>query len=322
MVYRIYTTIQHSFKIFLPVFVIVLLSASVTSCGLFDNELKQDEHLAEYRRQMSKVLDSLDNHKERIKAFENILEQIAIDEALITPRKKNNLLIEGNTFISNEYLNMSKYKKAIDYTNIVIGIDSTSPKGFYSRGCIYQVMEEDSLAILDYTRTIKLNSDYTDAYYNRGIIYEGQGKHDEALSDYSKAIKLNPSYVADVYNNRGNAYLAKQNYDKAILDYDKVISIDTANVNAYSNRASVYVLKEEYSKALADCNKAIALDSTNIDSYGRRALIYELLKESEEAIDDYEKIIDIDPHYNSEMHEQARKAIKRLKSHTKTKKKS
>lgn len=313
MIYKVCTTIQAFFKTLLFIFTVALLSVSVTSCGLFDNELKQDKHLSEYRHQMTKVLDSLDSHKERIKAFENILEHISADEALITPRKKNNLLIEGNTFISNEYLNMGKYKKAINYTNIVIGIDSTSPKGFYSRGCIHQMMDEDSLALLDYTKTIKLNSDYTDAYYNRGIIYEEQGKYDKALNDYSKAIKLNPSYLADVYNNRGNAYLAKEAYDKAISDYDKVISIDTANINAYSNRATVYVLQKEFSKALLDCNKAITLDSTNVDSYSRRASVLELLEEYQKAIDDYEKIKDLDPHNNKDMHDEVRKAMKRLK---------
>lgn len=319
MINKLDAIIQAFFKKLLPVSTVILLSASVTSCGLFDNELKQDQHMMEYRRQMSKVLDSLDTHKERIKAFESILEHISADEALITPRKKNNLLIEGNTYIGNEYLDMGKFKKAIDYTNIVIGIDSTSPKGFYSRGCIYQVMDEDSLSLIDYTKTIKLNSDYTDAYYNRGIIYEEQGRYDEALSDYNKAIKLNPSYISDVYNNRGNAYLAKEDYDKALSDYDKVLSIDTANINAYSNRANVYVLQQEYSKALTDYNKAIALDSTNIDSYYRRASVFELLGEYKEAIEDFEKMNDLDPYNNKGMHEEIRKEIKRLKPHLKKK---
>lgn len=319
MIYKAYTKIQAFIKTLLRIFILVLLSVTATSCGLFDNELKQDKHLAEYRRQMTRVLDSLDNSKKRIQAFDDIIEHISVDDALITQRKKNNLLMEGNTFISNEYLNMGKYKKALDYANIVIGIDSGSPKGYYSRGCIYQVMDKDSLALLDYTKTVKLNSDYADAYYNRGIIYQEQGKYDEALSDYSKAIKLNPPYLADVYNNRGNAYLSKEAYNKAISDYDKVISIDTANINAYSNRASVYILQNDFPKALLDCNKTIALDSTNIDSYGRRAAVLESLEDYKGAMADYEKIYDLDPRNKTDMHDEVKNAIKRLKPHLKKK---
>lgn len=319
IVYKVYKTIQRLFYSLSIIFALIILPIFATSCGLFDKDLKQDQHLAEYRRQMSRIVDSLDNHKARIAAFENVIKQIKADDALITPRKKNNLLIEGNTFIGNEYLTLGRYEKALDYTNLVIDIDSTSPKGFYSRGCIYQIMDKDSLAILDYSKTIRLDSEYADAYYNRGIIYEELGQYDNALKDYNKAIKLNPPYIADVYNNRGNAYLASENYDKALSDYSKVIDLDTANVNAYCNRASVYVLQKELPKALADCEKAIALDSTNIESYSRRASVYELMDNYPEAIEDYEKVLVLDPHNNREYHNEIRKTIKKLKVELKKK---
>lgn len=298
---------------------ILLFSACVSSCGLFDKEIKQDKHIAEFRYRMNRIMDSLDNHRERIKAFEKIIEHIEADEDLITPRKKNILLIEGNTFISNEYLSLENYKKAIKYANIIIGIDSTSPKGFYNRGCIYQILDEDSLAILDYNKALKLNSDYSDAYYNRGIIYEESGNYDKALEDYNRAIKLNPSYIIDIYTNRGNTYLAKEAYDKAISDYDKILSIDSTNIKAYSNRAGAYIVQKEYDKALIDCNKVITLDSTNINIYKKRASIFEAQKKYGEALDDYEKILALDPHNKFDTHETVRKAIKKLRPLSKRK---
>ncbi|WP_029904206.1 tetratricopeptide repeat protein [Prevotella sp. 10(H)] len=306
-------TLQVIYTKFHFAIILIALSIFVSSCNLFDKEIKQDKHIAEFRHKMNRIVDSLDNQKERITALTSILEQIHADEDLITPRKKNILLIEANTIICNEYLNIENYKKAIDHTNTIIAIDSTSPKGFYSRGCIYQMLDEDSLAILDYTKAVSLNSDYSDAYYNRGIIYEGLGNYDKALNDYSKAIKLNPSYVIDIYNNRGNTYLAKDAYDKAISDYNKVIAIDTTNVKAYSNRAGAYMMQKDFDKALADCNKAIALDSTNVNAYRKRAAIYEEEKKYNEALSDYERILDLDPKNKLDTHEAINKAIKRLK---------
>ena len=312
MIKTINATLQIFFKSRF-IIVVLLFSACISSCGLFDKEIKQDKHIAEFRYRMNRIMDSLDNHKERINAFEMILERIEADEDLITPRKKNILLIEGNNFISNEYVSLENYKKAIKYSNTIIAIDSTSPKGFYNRGCIYQIQDEDSLAILDYNKALKLNSDYSDAYYNRGIIYEERGDYDKALEDYNKAIKLNPSYIIDVYTNRGNTYLAKEVYDKAIADYSKILNIDSTHTKAYSNRAGAYIMQKEYDKALTDCNKAIALDSTNINAYQKRASVYEAQKEYKEAMDDYGKILNLDPQNKFNTHETVRKAIKKLR---------
>ncbi|MDU1891620.1 MAG: tetratricopeptide repeat protein [Dysgonomonas sp.] len=300
--------------LFVRVLSLVFLSFCFSSCGLFDKELKQDERMADFRRQMARVEDSLDSHKDRIKAYNTIIEYINTDKDLITPRKKNLILVECSILMSNEYFDVKNYKKAIDVINNVIQIDSLSSKGYYSRGCIYQTTGNDSLALNDYGMAIQLNGNCADAYYNRGIIYEEDGNWDQALRDYSKAIKLQPPYVADVYNNRGNTYLAKQMADKAIEDYDKAISIDTVNITAYSNRAGAYIVQKDMDKALYDCNKVISLDSTNVHSYNRRASVYYANSQYEEALNDYQKIIQLDPYNKQGMNAEVKEAIRDVKA--------
>ncbi len=313
-----YTTTQ-TYRKKLYFIILTALIILTTSCGLFDKELEQDKHIARFRHQMSRVYDSLPNNKDRVKAFETILQNINTDKALITPRKKNMLLIEGNTYLSNQYLNMENYSKALECINLTITIDSVAPKGYYSRGYIYQIQDKDSLALLNYDQAIKLNPDYTDAYYNRGIIYEELEMYNLALMDYTKAIKLRPSYIKDIYNNRGNTYLAKEVFDKAIEDYTKVLNIDTANVKAYSNRAGAYIMQKELEKALKDCDKAILLDSININAYNKRASIYEAKKEYDKAINDYEKIIELDPKNKLGIQNRTKESIQKLKPHVKKK---
>ncbi|MDR2955881.1 MAG: tetratricopeptide repeat protein [Prevotella sp.] len=282
------------------------------SC-LFDKEIKQDKQIAVFKYKLIKVQDSLDNHISRVNAYKTIIEEIDNDEYLITPRKKNNLLIEGNNYLSNEYLKEKNYDKAIHYSNIIINTDPAYPKGYYTRGCIYQVMEEDSLALVDYNTAIDLYQDYAEAYYNRGIIYEEQGKYDKALADYNRVIKFSPPFLANVYNNRGNVYLAKDDKEKAIGDYTKTITIDSTNTMAYCNRALVYIQQKEYDKALADCNKVILLDTLNVNAYSKRASIYELTKDYPEAIDDYVRIMKLDSFDKFGMLEMSKQAIQRLK---------
>lgn len=292
---------------------ILFLFLAFTSCGLFDKELRQDKHIENFRKQLAEVQDSLDTHYERVKAYKTIINLIDEDDAIITLRKKNMLLIDANNYVSDEYIQAHNYNKALKYSNISINLDSSSAKGYFNRGGIYQAIGDDSLAMIDYTYAIKLNENYADAYYNRGIIHEKSQKYKEALDDYNKAIKHQPRYVANIYNNRGNTYLALKDSLKALDDYNKVLYLDTTNVCAYSNRASLYIRLKEPDKALADCNKAISIDSTYVRLYNQRAEVYVLKKDYEEAIEDYEKILELDPHNKYKINTKARESIKKLR---------
>lgn len=294
-------------------FAFIILSLAFASCKLFDKDIRQDKHIAAFKYQMGRVADSLDTPVERIKALKTILEDIEADDDLITPRKKNKLLIEGNVYLSNEYFNVKNYTKAIEYTNVAIQLDSTDAAGYYNRGSIYQSMNKDSLAVNDYTQAINLNNNYADAYFNRGIIYEVEGKYDKALSDYNKAIRENPKNLAGIYNNRGNVHLALKDTSKALDDYSRVLEIDTANINAYTNRVGLYIKRNELDKALADCNKGLLLDSSYVRLYHQRATIYEQMKEYDEAIDDYKKVLDLDKHDTYKIREKTIETIRRLK---------
>jgi tetratricopeptide (TPR) repeat protein len=265
------------------------------SCKLFDKELKQDQHIERFRYQLGRVQDSLDLPIDRIEAFKAIAKQIEKDKDLITPRKKNRLMIDANNYISNEYMQIKNYAKALEYGNISISLDSTNARSYFNRGSIYQTMDKDSLAIKNYSHAIGINSNYADAYYNRGIIYEKTMEYKEALADYNLAIEQRPPYLADIYNNRGNVYLALKDSSKAMSDYTKVLNIDPMNVNAYSNRAGLYIKQKELEKALADCNRALTIDSAFVRLYKQRAIIYEQMKDFEKAVDDYKKILKLDP---------------------------
>lgn len=309
----VHTMLHKYFKLSSFLLLISFIVVFISSCKLFDKEIKQDQHIALYRHQLNRVLDSLDGHKNRIKAYEAIIGNINSDNYLITLRKKNNLLIEGNIYLYNEYLRTKDYKDAIRYADTIINIDSSLAKGYYNRGCVYQVVGKDSLAFLDYSKAISLSPDYVDAYYNRGIVYENQKKYDLALSDYNKAIRLNPAYISDIYNNRGNVYLAKDIVDNAISDYSMALAKDSSNVKAYCNRAWAYIMQKDFDKALNDCDIAISLDSVNVNAYIKRALVYEGKEEYKKAISDYKKVLKLDPYDNLDTHSVANKAIRKLK---------
>lgn len=294
------------------VLIFVFSSFAFLSCGLFDKEIKQDKEISAYRYRMERILDSLSNPAERVNAFTLLISDIDNNKALITPRKKNGLLIEANTFISSIYYGANDFEKALEYNNIVINLDSTRALSYFYRGCTYQEFMRDSLAIIDYTQAISLDNNYADAYYNRGIVYEKAAEYEKALKDYNKAESLNPVFLADVYNNRGNVHWALKDTVKALDDYNMVLSIDTLNVNAYTNRARLFLKLDDVDKALTDCNKALMLDSTSVRLYHQRAEIYKRKKEYNNAIADYQKVLKLDPNDVYKVQQEAQNAIKEL----------
>ncbi|WP_165020675.1 tetratricopeptide repeat protein [Dysgonomonas sp. ZJ279] len=301
-------------KKIIPVLCLSFIMIAGNSCKLFDKDLEQDKHIAAFRHQMLVTLDSLKNPNDRILNFEGIIEQINMDEALITPRKKTILLKECYSFISNEYCNIENYDKAIEYCNINIELDSTEASGYFNRGVAYQGIGNDSLALIDYNKAININGNYTDAYYNCGIIYEDLQKYDLAIDNYTKAIKLNPSYIVDVYINRGNAYVELSNDQSAIADYNQAIQIDSMDVVAYCNRGNTYTNIGEYKNAINDYTKAINIDSCFAGAYTKRAFAYELLREYDNAVEDYMKALSLDPDNSQGINEMAKAGIGRTKT--------
>ncbi len=105
-------------------------------------------------------------------------------------------------------------------------------------------------AILEYTRSIKLDPTYAPSYNNRAYTYMRIQDYNEALPDLNKAIELRPNYI-QARMNRGdlyNYYGPVLNQKKALEDYDVVIGAGTVNDTSVCGH-----------KAMAQVNKILPL---------------------------------------------------------------
>ena len=116
---------------------------------------------------------------------------------------------------------------------------SKKAKKFFNKGLKHYNKCEYENAIENYTKAIKINSNYAGAYNNRGNIYYNKGEYDKAIMDYNEEIRLNHNYT-EAYNNKGNIYYNKGEYDKAIMDYYRAIDINPNNTEIYYNIHKCY----------------------------------------------------------------------------------
>ena len=93
---------------------------------------------------------------------------------------------------------------------------------FYNRGIVYYAMNEFGNANEDYTTAIAFNPDFASCYMARGILEMDVLQNDTlSLIDYNRAILLNPS-MAQAYYNRGILYLRLKNVPMACNDFQQV----------------------------------------------------------------------------------------------------
>jgi tetratricopeptide (TPR) repeat protein len=98
----------------------------------------------------------------------------------------------------------------------------------------------------------------------QGNMEGGTKDLDGAIVLYSKSIQLDSNYPP-AYVNRGSDKLEKEDYDGAIADETKAIELDPNNGSAYMDRGSAETEKGDYKGAKAD---AIALKNIQAHKSG------------------------------------------------------
>ncbi len=197
------------------------------------------------------------------------------------------------------YFNLGEYEYAIaDYNLAIQFIEDTMqlPKYYFSRGAVYQRLNNHIEAIQNFTLAIKIDSNDSGAYNSRGVSYYEQGEYQFALADYNRAIELDPTN-ANIYYNRGGVYDELGDYESAISDYNRAIQLgQTENLtNYYTVRGTSYTHMGNYEQALADHNYAIELAPQNPAAYYNRGKTYEQQDEYRLALHDYNTSIELDP---------------------------
>jgi Flp pilus assembly protein TadD len=82
---------------------------------------------------------------------------------------------------------------------------------------------------IDFVYDDNTEPDSAKAYNYRGILkYQEGGNQDGAISDFTKAIKLDSNF-APAYSNRAGVYACKGEMDKALEDYEKAHQLDPKN---------------------------------------------------------------------------------------------
>jgi tetratricopeptide (TPR) repeat protein len=91
---------------------------------------------------------------------------------------------------------IGRFNKASETYEKILAIDSCFHKAWYNIGYIQLVeMEAYELAVDNFSKALRCNTDYVDAIYNRGLAHELLGNYIKARSDYQEALKISVNYA-------------------------------------------------------------------------------------------------------------------------------
>lgn len=164
-------------------------------------------------------------------------------------------------------LNAEKLSRLIDSGSIG-GADLK--QALEDRGCIYEFLAADSMAIADYTRALSLDSQDAALFFIRGRTLGNSQRYQEALVDYNSALRLAPG-DAETYYRRGHVYeFYFHDHDKALEDYDASIRLEPNNPAAYEDRALVYSNLHRSADAAADKAEARRLRASPLNPIAKK----------------------------------------------------
>jgi tetratricopeptide (TPR) repeat protein len=127
---------------------------------------------------------------------------------------------------------------------------ATECREFFNVGSKHYVRGEFEMAILYYSKALKLDSKRASLYFNRGQSYEALGLYSLAIRDYTKAIGLKPK-DGESYFWRGDCRFKLREYGKALADYTAAAKLGFRNgeLHRYCEQADMFLRVAAQEKA-------------------------------------------------------------------------
>lgn len=179
---------------------------------------------------------------------------------------------EAYVFRGMLYEEAKDFEAAIRLYEHAEKVDTGYVPAIMSLGYAYSTIGEQSRAIAQMERYIRLAPDVADPRASFADLLLRVGRYDEALEQYNKSLDLKPDYwysinqIGNVYAVQGRLREAEEQFHKGLTFLLQDQQLESSHL---SSDAALNVLRGEYSRAVEQYTRALTIDSTNISAaYG------------------------------------------------------
>ncbi len=197
---------------------------------------------------------------------------------------------------------LKNYDVARNHINTVLRNNEYNAEAYYTRGRMYKMMGDSTLAASSYKTAIEVDPSYYDAYVEVGLLYAAE-KNDLAKEYYNSAIAVRPRSVEAWYNKamflQETGFRKNERYKEAFVCYDSILKIDPGFVAANFNKGYIWLeYLQQYDSAAYYFTESINRFPQYFQAYYNRGLSYESLNKFKEAEADYRQALQLQPTYN------------------------
>jgi tetratricopeptide (TPR) repeat protein len=193
-----------------------------------------------------------------------------------------------------EPMTIGQMHAALDSLKLAITQNPKVPLNYVKRGDIYYQLNEQPLAVADYSTALTLDDTQDNAYFGRGMAYGRMGKINEGIADLSVYIKRHPdSSVA--YTKRGVRNIWRRNLQAAEHDLSRAIALDPENAEAHDDLGVVNAQQQRFGIAATHFSTAIKLDPTYQKAYHNLAMCYYIAGHPQQALEEVNSGLNLDP---------------------------
>ncbi|MBP5401519.1 MAG: hypothetical protein J6Y36_00010 [Treponema sp.] len=190
--------------------------------------------------------------------------------------------------IAEDLFNNSQYDEALEIVNRELQKDDFNIEARFIRGCILQVLSENTKALEDVNIVLTYEPSNLEARYLRATIYSNIEDFENALKDLNFILSISPDETLAL-SLRGCLNSELGNYGEALIDLNNAIKNTYPNdpeiCKYYYNRAKIYYDMESYKLSLKDVEAALSYNYTDYKSLILKALLLNILSETGKAID-------------------------------------
>ena len=162
-------------------------------------------------------------------------------------------------------------------------------KKFYKAGTKFVEKNAYSDAIVQFSKSVELDPDYTKAYLARAKAFEITGNDVQAAEDYKRAIVFLPKN-SEVHYQAGRMLNRIGNYVEALHMLNRATGLSRKNLLAYQEKVITLIALEDFTRAYQVADSAIQLKKNPLNYYNR-GLVAEKMENYPQAQKDFSSAI-------------------------------
>jgi tetratricopeptide (TPR) repeat protein len=169
---------------------------------------------------------------------------------------------------ANALAQLGRHQEAIDTYKSVLDTDEPQANVYLHIGELYEHINQPELALINYSKAIRLDSGLSDAWLGMGIVLDQQNRLSEGIHYIKKALELEPENTMFLHT-YGDFQRKLGFFEEAETAYRKVLELEPDDPGIWADYSQVQHEQQDFTGALETLAEGIKYHPDDAELYYR-----------------------------------------------------